>query len=109
VQEVLGGIRDVSLTTPSLLSLPLGELDSICSAANAYERARSRSSRFAIEAAAWWSSAALPISDHSTNNAGQVLPMLGTFVLCTALLPSMQLVYGNWALVVSNLTTTEVC
>jgi ABC-type multidrug transport system fused ATPase/permease subunit len=44
-----------------------------------------------------------------SNNAGQVLPMLGTFVLgAQRLLPSMQIVYGNWALILSNLAGAEV-
>ncbi|UCI07149.1 ABC transporter ATP-binding protein [Mesorhizobium sp. B1-1-8] len=111
VQEGLGGIRDVIIndTQPYFLSR-FGELDRHLQRANATNALAASAPRFAVEAAGMVIIAALAYwLITRTNDAGQALPMLGTFVLgAQRLLPSMQLVYGNWALVVSNLASTEV-
>ncbi|MDX8513979.1 ABC transporter ATP-binding protein [Mesorhizobium captivum] len=111
VQEGLGGIRDVIIndTQPYFLSR-YSELDSHLQRANATNALAASAPRFAIEAAGMVIIAGLAyFLITRSNNAGQVLPMLGTFVLgAQRLLPSMQLVYGNWALILSNLAGTEV-
>lgn len=111
VQEGLGGIRDVIIndTQPYFLSR-YSELDRHLQRANATNALAAGAPRFAIEAAGMMIIAALAyFLITRSNNAGQVLPMLGTFVLgAQRLLPSMQLVYGNWALILSNLAGAEV-
>ncbi len=111
VQEGLGGIRDVIIndTQPYFLSR-YSELDSRLQRANAANALAAAAPRFAIEAAGMVIIAVLAyFLITRSNNAGQVLPMLGTFVLgAQRLLPSMQLVYGNWALILSNLAGAEV-
>lgn len=111
VQEGLGGIRDVIIndTQPYFLSR-YSELDRHLQRANATNALAAGAPRFAIEAAGMVIIAALAyFLITRSNNAGQVLPMLGTFVLgAQRLLPSMQLVYGNWALILSNLAGAEV-
>ncbi|WP_245435845.1 ABC transporter ATP-binding protein [Mesorhizobium tamadayense] len=111
VQEGLGGIRDVIIndTQPYFLSR-YSELDSRLQRANATNALAAGAPRFAIESAGMVIIAALAyFLITRSNNAGQVLPMLGTFVLgAQRLLPSMQLVYGNWALILSNLAGAEV-
>lgn len=111
VQEGLGGIRDVIIngTQPYFLSR-YAELDRHMQRANATNSLAAGAPRFAIEAAGMVIIAALAyFLITRTNNAGQVLPMLGTFVLgAQRLLPSMQLIYGNWALILSNLAGAEV-
>lgn len=111
VQEGMGGIRDVIIndTQPSFLSR-YSELDSRLQRANATNALAASAPRFAIEAAGMVIIAVLAyFLITRSNNAGQVLPMLGTFVLgAQRLLPSMQLVYGNWALILSNLAGAEV-
>ncbi|QKD06678.1 ABC transporter ATP-binding protein [Mesorhizobium loti R88b] len=111
VQEGLGGIRDVIIndTQPYFLSR-YSELDSRLQRANATNALAAGAPRFAIEAAGMVIIAALAyFLILRSNNAGEVLPVLGTFVLgAQRLLPSMQLVYGNWALILSNLAGAEV-
>lgn len=111
VQEGMGGIRDVIIndTQPYFLSR-YTELDSRLQRANATNALAASAPRFAIEAAGMVIIAALAyFLITRSNNAGQVLPMLGTFVLgAQRLLPSMQLVYGNWALILSNLAGAEL-
>lgn len=111
VQEGLGGIRDVIIndTQPYFLSR-FGELDRHFQRANATNALAAGTPRFAIEAAGMVIIAALAyFLITRTNNAGLVMPMLGTFVLgAQRLLPSMQLVYGNWALMLSNLAGVEL-
>jgi len=111
VQEGLGGIRDVIIndTQPYFLSR-YSELDRHLQRANATNALAAGAPRFAIEAAGMMIIAALAyFLITRSNNAGQVLPLLGTFVLgAQRLLPSMQLVYGNWALILSNLAGAEV-
>ncbi|TGV80131.1 ABC transporter ATP-binding protein, partial [Mesorhizobium sp. M00.F.Ca.ET.158.01.1.1] len=111
VQEGLGGIRDVIIndTQPYFL-LRYTELDLRLQRANAMNALAAGAPRFAIEAAGMVIIAALAyFLITRSNDAGQVLPILGTFVLGAArLLPSMQLVYGNWALLLSNLAGAEV-
>jgi len=111
VQEGLGGIRDVIIndTQPYFLSR-YSELDLRLQRANATNALAAGAPRFAIEAAGMVIIAALAyFLIIRSNNAGEVLPILGTFVLgAQRLLPSMQLVYGNWALILSNLAGAEV-
>ncbi|RWC87346.1 MAG: ABC transporter ATP-binding protein [Mesorhizobium sp.] len=111
VQEGLGGIRDVIIndTQPYFL-LRYTELDLRLQRANAMNALAAGAPRFAIEAAGMVIIAALAyFLITRSNDAGQVLPILGTFVLgAQRLLPSMQLVYGNWALILSNLAGAEV-
>ncbi|MER9730397.1 ABC transporter ATP-binding protein [Mesorhizobium sp. M0217] len=111
VQEGLGGIRDVIIndTQPYFLSR-YSELDLRLQRANATNALAASAPRFAIEAAGMVIIAALAyFLIIRSNNAGEVLPILGTFVLgAQRLLPSMQLVYGNWALILSNLAGAEV-
>lgn len=111
VQEGLGGIRDVIIndTQPYFLSR-YSELDSRLQRANATNALAAGAPRFAIEAAGMVIIAALAyFLITRSNDPGQVLPILGTFVLgAQRLLPSMQLVYGNWALILSNLAGAEV-
>ncbi|TGQ80021.1 ABC transporter ATP-binding protein [Mesorhizobium sp. M00.F.Ca.ET.151.01.1.1] len=111
VQEGLGGIRDVIIndTQPYFL-LRYTELDLRLQRANALNALAAGAPRFAIEAAGMVIIAALAyFLITRSNDAGQVLPILGTFVLgAQRLLPSMQLVYGNWALILSNLAGAEV-
>ncbi|MDX8455991.1 ABC transporter ATP-binding protein [Mesorhizobium sp. VK9D] len=111
VQEGLGGIRDVIINdTQSYFLSRYTELDGHMQRANATNSLAAGAPRFAIEAAGMVIIAVLAyFLITRTNNAGQVLPMLGTFVLgAQRLLPSMQLVYGNWALILSNLAGAEV-
>ncbi|MDX8466848.1 ABC transporter ATP-binding protein [Mesorhizobium sp. VK23B] len=111
VQEGLGGIRDVIINdTQSYFLSRYSELDKHFQRANAANALGAGAPRFAIEAAGMVIIAALAyFLITRSNNAGQVLPMLGTFVLgAQRLLPSMQLVYGNWALILSNLAGAEV-
>ncbi|UCI18882.1 ABC transporter ATP-binding protein/permease [Mesorhizobium sp. B2-1-8] len=111
VQEGLGGIRDVIIndTQPYFLSR-YSQLDLRLQRANATNALAAGAPRFAIEAAGMVIIAALAyFLITRSNDAGQVLPILGTFVLgAQRLLPSMQLVYGNWALILSNLAGAEV-
>ncbi|WP_292452446.1 ABC transporter ATP-binding protein [Mesorhizobium sp.] len=111
VQEGLGGIRDVIIndTQPYFLSR-YSKLDMHLQRANATNALAAGAPRYAIEAAGMVIIAVLAyFLITRSNNAGQVLPMLGTFVLgAQRLLPSMQLVYGNWALILSNLAGAEV-
>lgn len=111
VQEGLGGIRDVIINdTQAYFLSRYSELDNHLQRANATNALAAAAPRFAIEAAGMVIIAALAyFLITRSNNAGQVLPMLGTFVLgAQRLLPSMQLVYGNWALILSNLAGAEV-
>ena len=111
VQEGLGGIRDVIIsdTQPYFLSR-FDEFDRHLQRAHAANLLAAAAPRFAIEAAGMVIIAALAyMLIIRTNDAGQVLPMLGTFVLgAQRLLPLMQLIYGNWALIIGNLAGAEV-
>lgn len=111
VQEGLGGIRDVIIndTQPYFLSR-FEELDRHLQHAYSTNALAAATPRFAIEAIGMVIIATLAyILMSRTNNAGQVLPMLGTFVLgAQRLVPVMQLIYANWALILGNIAGVEV-
>ncbi|WP_244673101.1 ABC transporter ATP-binding protein [Mesorhizobium sp. 131-2-1] len=110
VQEGLGGIRDVIIndTQPYFLSR-FEELDRQLQRAYSANALAAATPRFAIEATGMVIIAALAyLLITQTNNAGQVLPMLGTFALgAQRLVPLMQLIYANWALVLGNIAGVE--
>lgn len=110
VQEGLGGIRDVIIndTQPYFLSR-FEELDRHLQRAYSANALAAATPRFAIEATGMVIIAALAYwLITRTNDAGQVLPMLGTFALgAQRLVPLMQLIYANWALVLGNIAGVE--
>jgi len=111
VQEGLGGIRDILIdgTQPVFLARFRG-LNADMQKAQAINSLAGLTPRFAIEAAGMVLIALLAyVMITRTSDAGLVLPVLGTVVLgAQRLLPLMQQIYGNWALVVSNLAVVDL-
>jgi len=111
VLEGLGGIRDVLIDGTQQVFLDrFRQLNARLQQAQAANYLAAVTPRFAIEAAGMVLIAGLAcVLLARTTDPAYVLPILGTVVLgAQRLLPLMQLIYGNWTLVIGNLAVTDV-
>jgi ABC-type multidrug transport system fused ATPase/permease subunit len=111
VQEGLGGIRDIIIdgTRPAFVAR-FAEVQAALWRAQQANALAAAVPRFAIEAAGMALIAGVAAMVASANaDIGRVLPVIGVFALgAQRLLPLLQLVYGNWALAISNLSAVRV-
>ncbi|MGC4083770.1 MAG: ABC transporter ATP-binding protein [Vicinamibacterales bacterium] len=106
VQEGLGGIRDVIIDGRQDVFLRrYAELDRVWWNIQTANSLAGAGPRFAVESAGMVLIAGLAyVLVARTSYAGNALPLLGVVALgAQRLLPLMQLVYGNWTLVLGNM------